>query len=138
MPSAIILLPRFDMSVSALLDDLEQRGLLQTTLVVVMGEFGRAPLVALEKNFAGTSPGRKHWGACYSVVLAGAGITPGALYGSSDRHAAYPQADPVTPGDLAATMLHSLGISSNAHYTDPNDRPYRATTGNPITRLFGG
>ncbi len=132
------LLPRFDISVSALLDDLEQRGLLQTTLVVVMGEFGRAPLVALEKNFAGSSPGRKHWGACYSVVLAGAGITPGALYGSSDRHAAYPKADPVTPGDLAATMLHSLGISPNAHYTDPNERPYRATTGNPITRLFGG
>lgn len=132
------LLPRFDLSVSALLEDLEQRGLLQTTLVVVMGEFGRAPLVALEKNFAGSSPGRKHWGACYSVVLAGAGITPGAIYGSSDRNAAYPQSDPVTPGDLAATMFHSLGISPDAHYTDPNDRPYRATTGNPITRLFSG
>jgi Protein of unknown function (DUF1501) len=132
------LLPRFDFSVSALLDDLDQRGLLKTTLVVVMGEFGRAPLVALEKNFAGSSPGRKHWGACYSVVLAGAGVTPGAIYGSSDRHGAYPQSDPVTPGDLAATMFHALGISSNDHYTNHNDRPYRATTGNPITRLFGG
>jgi hypothetical protein len=132
------LLPRFDLSVSALLEDLDQRGLLQTTLVVVMGEFGRAPLVALEKNFAGSSPGRKHWGACYSVVLAGAGITPGAIYGASDRHAAYPQADPVTPGDLCATMFHSLGISSHAHYTDLNDRPYRATSGNPVTRLFRG
>ncbi|HEV3387100.1 MAG TPA: DUF1501 domain-containing protein, partial [Gemmata sp.] len=123
------LLPRFDRSVSALLEDLDQRGLLQTTLVVVMGEFGRAPLVALEKNFAGSSPGRKHWGACYSVVLAGAGITPGAIFGSSDRHAAYPQADPVTPGDLSATMFHALGISSHAHYTDLNDRPYQAIAG---------
>ena len=114
------LLPRFDWSVSALLEDLEQRGLLDTTLVVVMGEFGRAPLVAVEKNFAGSSPGRKHWGACYSVVLAGAGITPGAVYGSSDRHAAYPQTDPVSPGDLAATLFHSLGLSANAHYTDLN------------------
>lgn len=132
------LLPRFDLSVSGLLEDLEQRGLLQSTLVVVMGEFGRAPQVALEKNFAGSSPGRKHWGRCYSVVLAGAGITPGAIYGNSDRHAAYPQSDPVTPGDLCATMFHSLGISSNEHFTDLNNRPYRATTGNPVTRLFGG
>jgi hypothetical protein len=131
------LLPRFDHSVSALVEDLEQRGLMKSTLVVIMGEFGRAPLVALEKNFAGSTPGRKHWGACYSVVLAGAGITPGAIYGSSDRHAAYPQADPVTPGDLAATMFHALGIGENTHYTDPNERPYRITTGNPITRLFG-
>ncbi len=132
------LLPRFDWSVSALLEDLHQRGLLQTTLVVVMGEFGRAPLVALEKNFAGSSPGRKHWGACYSVVLCGAGVAPGAVYGASDRHGAYPQADPTTPGDLAATMFHALGIGADAHFTDLNNRPYRAVSGNPITRLFGG
>ena len=130
------LLPRFDLSLAALIEDLAQRGLLETTLLVVMGEFGRAPLVALEKNFAGTTPGRKHWGACYSVVLAGAGVTPGAVYGSSDRHAAYPQADPVTPGDLAATMFHALGIPADAHYTDATNRPYRATTGNPVTALF--
>jgi hypothetical protein len=131
------LLPRFDFTLSALLEDLAQRGLLDTTLVVVMGEFGRAPLVALEKNFAGTTPGRKHWGACYSVVLAGAGVTSGALYGASDRHAAYPQADPVTPGDLSATLFHALGISAEAHYTDLTNRPYRATTGTPVTKLFG-
>jgi hypothetical protein len=131
------LLPRFDYSVSELLEDLAQRGLLETTLVVIMGEFGRAPLVAVEKSFAGSSPGRKHWGNCYSVVLAGAGVTPGAIYGSSDRHGAYPQADPVTPGDLAATMFHSLGLAPDDHYTDLNNRPYRATTGNPVTRLFG-
>jgi len=130
------LLPRFDHSLSAFLLDLEQRGLLETTLVVVMGEFGRAPLVALEKNFAGTSPGRKHWGACYSVVLAGAAIAPGAVFGKSDRFAAYPQSDPVTPGDLAATKFHALGIPADAHYTDLTERPYRAVTGNPVTKLF--
>jgi hypothetical protein len=130
------LLPRFDHSVSAFLEDMHTRGLLETTLVVVMGEFGRAPLVALEKNFAGNSPGRKHWGACYSVLLAGAGVTPGSVLGKSDRIAAYPQAEPTTPGDLAATMFHSLGLPHDAHYTDANDRPYRAVTGTPITKLF--
>jgi hypothetical protein len=131
------LLPRFDHSVSAFLEDLRTRGLLESTLVVVMGEFGRAPIVALEKNFAGSSPGRKHWGACYSVVLAGAGIVPGSVFGASDRIAAYPQSDPTTPGDLAATMFHALGIPADAHYTDATDRPYRAVTGTPITKLFG-
>lgn len=130
------LLPRFDQSIATLIEDLTQRGLLDSTLLVVMGEFGRAPLVAVEKNFAGTSPGRKHWGACYSVVLAGAGIAPGAVYGSSDRHAAYPQTDPMTPGDLAATMFHALGIPAEANYADATNRPFRATTGNPVTRLF--
>ena len=131
------LLPRFDHSVSAFLEDLHQRGLLASTLVVIMGEFGRAPLVALEKNFAGSSPGRKHWGGCYSVVLAGAGVVPGAVVGKSDRIAAYPQAEPTTPGDLAATMFHALGIGADAHYTDATNRPYRLTTGNPVTKLFG-
>jgi hypothetical protein len=131
------LLPRFDHSVSAFLDDMRERGLLDTTLVVIMGEFGRAPLVALEKNFAGSSPGRKHWGQCYSVVLAGAGVVPGSLYGKSDRVAAYPQSEPTAPGDLAATMFHALGIPADAHYTDATNRPYRAATGSPVTKLFG-
>jgi hypothetical protein len=131
------LLPRFDNSVSAFLEDLSQRGLLASTLVVVMGEFGRAPLVAIEKSFAGQgSPGRKHWAGCYSVVLAGAGVVPGAIVGKSDRFAAYPQADPTTPGDLSATMFHALGIDANAHYTDATNRPYRLTTGNPVVKLF--
>jgi hypothetical protein len=130
------LLPRFDHSVSAFLEDLADRGLLETTLVVVMGEFGRAPLVALEKNFAGSSPGRKHWGACYSVVLAGAGVTPGAVVGRSDRIAAYPQSDPTTPGDLFATMFHALGIPADTHYEDLTSRPQRIVTGDPILKLF--
>ena len=60
----------------------------------------------------------------------------GALYGKSDRIAAYPQTDPTTPGDLAATMFHALGIPPDAHYTDATDRPYRAVTGTPVTKLF--
>src|SRR5262249_44520601 len=104
------LLPTFDHGFSALLEDLEARGLLNDTLVVCMGEFGRAPLVAVEKNFKGSSPGRKHWAQCYSVLLAGAGIRRGAVYGSSDRHGAYPQSNPITPGDLAATLFHALAI----------------------------
>lgn len=129
------LLPRFDASVSTFLEDMQVRGLLDSTLVVVMGEFGRAPLVALEKNFAGSSPGRKHWGACYSVLLAGAGVIPG-VFGASDRIAAYPQSEPTAPGDLAATMFHALGFAPDAHYTDATDRPYRAVTGHPILKLF--
>jgi hypothetical protein len=130
------LLPRFDQTFSTLLTDLEERGLLKDTLVVAMGEFGRAPTVALEKNFAGTSPGRKHWGGCYSVVLAGAGVKQGFVYGSSDRRAAYPQADPVTPGDLTATLLHALGLDPGGHYTDAAARPYRLAAGDPVTKLF--
>jgi len=131
------LLPRFDRSVSTLLEDMEQRGLLKDTLVVIMGEFGRAPVVALERTIAGRgAPGRKHWAACYSVVLAGAGITPGAVYGSSDRHAAYPASQPVTPGDLAATLFHALGIPAETHFHDLNQRPQRIVSGDPVTKLF--
>jgi hypothetical protein len=93
--------------------------------------------VATEKNFVGRgSPGRKHWAACYSVVLAGAGVTPGASYGRSDKQAAYPLADPVAPGDLAATMFHALGIPADTHYEDFTNRPSRIVTGSPVTKLF--
>jgi hypothetical protein len=130
------LLPSFDHGFSALLEDLDARGLLTETLVVCMGEFGRAPLVAVEKTFKGSSPGRKHWAQCYSIVLAGAGIRRGAVYGASDRYAAYPQSNPISPGDLAATLFHALGIAADTHFTDLTNRPHRATTGNPVTGLF--
>jgi hypothetical protein len=131
------LLPSFDHSFSALLEDLEARGLLKDTLVVCMGEFGRAPLVAVEKNFKGSSPGRKHWAQCYSVVLAGAGIRRGAIHGASDHHGAYPQSNPVSPGDLAATLFHALGIPADTHFTDLTNRPHRVVSGNPVAGLFG-
>jgi hypothetical protein len=131
------LLPRFDLSFSALLEDLETRGLLETTLVICMGEFGRAPLVALERSFKGSTPGRKHWAAAYSIALAGAGIRPGAVYGSTDRLAAYPRSRPVAPWDIAATIFHALGIDPHTTYTDPLNRPATLTTGRATTGLFG-
>lgn len=131
------LLPRFDMGFSALLEDLEQRGLLETTLVVCMGEFGRAPRVAPEPRFEGATPGRKHWAACYTIMLAGAGIRPGAVYGASDKMGAYPSLNPVTPADLTATMFASLGIDPTGHFDDSTGRPTPITPGQPVTGLFG-
>jgi hypothetical protein len=132
----IHLLPRFDQSFSALLEDLHLRGLLDSTLVVCMGEFGRAPLVALEKTFAGATPGRKHWAGVYSIVLAGAGVAGGGVVGSSDRHGAYPSSNAVGPWDVAATMFHALGVAPNGHYTDPANRPFPITRGEPIAALY--
>jgi hypothetical protein len=130
------LLPRFDHGFSALLEDLHERGLLKETLVVCMGEFGRAPLVAIEKTAGRGSPGRKHWAACYSVLLAGAGIAEGAVFGKSDKQAAAVVDEPVSPGDLSATMFHALGIAADTHFTDLTNRPARIVSGNPVTRLF--
>jgi len=130
------LLPRFDASFSCLLDDLHDRGLLETTLVVCLTEFGRAPVIAVERNFAGNLPGRKHWASCYSVALAGAGIKPGTTFGASDRQGAYPQHHPVTPGDLAATIFHALGVDASRHFEDGIGRLYPIATGTPVTGLF--
>ncbi|MBY0397993.1 MAG: DUF1501 domain-containing protein, partial [Thermoleophilia bacterium] len=132
------LLPRFDRSVSALLEDLESRGLLDETLVLITGEFGRAPLVALEPKFAGASPGRKHWAGAYSVFFAGAGVRRGAVLGASDRLGAYPSADPVGPWDLAATLFAALGVDPAAELHDPLGRPFPITLGRPIAGLYGG
>ena len=130
------LLPRFDWTFSALLDDLQERGLLETTLVICMGEFGRSPLVAVEKNFAGSSPGRKHWGGCYSVAFAGAGVTPGAVYGASDRIGAYPSSNPHAPPDILATAFAALGVDPGGHFVDRLGRPYPICTGSAIKGLF--
>jgi hypothetical protein len=130
------LLPRFDQSFSALLDDLDQRGLLDTTLVVCLGEFGRAPLVALESKFAGASPGRKHWAAAYSIVVAGAGVRGGATVGATDRHAAYPISTKYGPWDLTATIFHALGIDPAGHFSDSVNRPHPISSGHPIAALY--
>lgn len=131
------LLPRLDRSLSALLEDLQQRGLLETTLVVCMGEFGRAPRVALEPGFAGSIPGRKHWAGAYSVLLAGAGVRGGHVVGASDRIAAFPTTRAHSPCDLAATMFHALGVDPAGHYHDPSDRPWVISAGQPIAELWG-
>ncbi len=130
------LLPKFDQSFSALLEDLDTRGLLDETLVVCLGEFGRAPLVALEPRFAGATPGRKHWAAAYSAVFAGAGVARGKLVGQSDRHAAYPVTTKYAPWDVTATMFHALGINPSGHYRDLTSRPYPLSKGRAIASLF--
>jgi hypothetical protein len=124
------LLPFADQALSALIEDLDARGLLDSTLVVAMGEFGRTPRI----NGEG---GRDHWPDCYTVLLAGGGVRGGAVYGASDRSGAYPAADPVTPGDLAATIFWRFGIDPSAEIRDQAARPYRVAEGQPLTRLFG-
>jgi len=131
------LLPRFDQTFSALLMDLEQRGLLDQTLVVCMGEFGRAPLVALEPRFAGATPGRKHWASVYSIVMAGAGVTRGGVVGASDRQGAYPRTRPIGPWDVIATMFDALGLDPAGHYQDSERRPYVICDGTPIPEIYG-
>jgi hypothetical protein len=123
------LLPPADQALAALIEDLDQRGLLDTTLVVALGEFGRTPKI----NAQG---GRDHWPDCYSVLLAGGGVTGGAVFGASDRIGAYPAVDPVTPGDLAATIYWRFGLDPAAEIHDHSGRPHRLAAGEPIKRLF--
>ena len=130
------LLPRFDQSFSALLEDLDQRGLLESTLVVCLGEFGRAPLVAIESKFKGASAGRKHWAAAYSIVVAGAGVRGGATVGATDRQAAYPISTKYAPWDVTATIFHALGIDPSGHFYDSSNRPYPVSSGQPIAALY--
>jgi hypothetical protein len=132
------LLPRFDQSFSALLEDLDGRGLLDQTLVICMGEFGRAPRVALETTFAGQTPGRKHWSKNYSIVMAGAGVSRGAVFGGSDRIAAHPVADRVGPWDVAATVFAALGVDPSTEYLDLLGRPFPISIGTPIAGLYRG
>lgn len=123
------LLPQADRALAALIQDLDERGLLESTLVVATGEFGRTPTI-------NASAGRDHWPDCYSVVLAGGGVRGGQVFGSSDRIGAYPETDPVTPADLAATIFWRFGIDPTTEVRDTTNRPHRIATGDPIARLF--
>lgn len=131
------LLPRFDEGLSALIEDLDDRGLLDETLVLCMGEFGRAPLVAREKNFAGSSPGRKHWSWVYSIAMAGAGVLPGSVVGSSDARGAYPTVEPYGPWDVMATVFSALGIDPHQRYTDALNRPFQICEGRVMEAVYG-
>jgi hypothetical protein len=125
-------LPVLDAAVSALLVDLEERGLLERTLVVVIGEFGRTPRINQNK---GANPGRQHWPTCYSGILAGGGIRGGRIYGESDKIGAYVKDKPVRPQDLSATIFHALGVPYEAQVTrDGLSRPL--STGKPLLELF--
>ena len=118
-----------DRAFSALLDDLSTRGLLNDTLVVWMGEFGRAPLIEREG-------GRGHWARCYSVVFAGAGINAGMVHGRSDRRAAYPVDGAVSPQDVVTTIYHCLGIAADTELTDALGRPFRLCQGKVIRSVL--
>ena len=124
------LAPPADQSFAALIKDLGNRGLLEETLVIAMGEFGRTPKI-------NGNAGRDHWPNCYSVVLAGGGVRGGRTYGASDKVGAYPDSDAVSPGDLAATLFWRFGLDPVREIVDLTGRPYTFAIGNPIKALFG-
>ncbi len=122
------LLPYLDQSVSALLDDLAESGLLETTLVIVMGEFGRTPKINKDA-------GRDHWGPANSALIAGAGVRGGTVVGATDKLAAYVTDDKQTPENIAATIYDTLGIPRHANWSDFDGRPYELYRGEPIAGL---
>lgn len=125
------LLPTFDQGCSALLTDLDERGLLDETLVVALGEMGRTP-----KANAGW--GRDHWSSCFPCLIAGAGVRGGTVYGSTDAHAAYPESHAVSPEDLAKTIYWALGIDPDLVLPDREGRPRpMVESGKPLRALFG-
>ena len=122
--------------VAALLDDLESRGLLDETLVVVTGEFGRTPRIGASTGNNNTRDGRDHWAAVFSAALAGGGVQGGQTIGRADKIGAYHASRPYAPADLAATIYQSLGIDPATEARDRLNRPVRLCTGEPIAPLF--
>ncbi len=128
---ARVLLPDLDRAFSALLDDLDRRGRLQSTLVIAAGEFGRTPRL----NSAG---GRDHWPGVWSIAMAGAAIRGGQVLGRSDAHAAYPADRPVTPQDVLASIYHILGIDAGLYLPRRGGQPFAPVEGaQPIRELLG-
>ena len=123
------LLPPAEQAFSALIEDLDERGLLETTLVVALGEFGRTPKI-------NGNAGRDHWPNCYTALLAGGGVKGGTIYGASDRAGAYPATSPVLPADVAATILTLFGVDPAAETHDPLGRPFRICEGQPLLDLL--
>lgn len=123
------LLPPADKALAALITDLDERGLLDSTLIVATGEFGRTPQINKDA-------GRDHWPDCYTALLAGGGVAGGAIHGASDRNGAYPALDPVTPADLAATIFWRFGLDPKQHIRDRTSRPWTLADGEPIRRIF--
>jgi uncharacterized protein (DUF1501 family) len=123
------LCPTFDQAFSALVSDLDERGLLEQTLVIANAEFGRTPNV-------NRSSGRDHWPFVYSLALAGAGVKRGVVYGSSDNIAAYPTSHPHDPADMAATIYHLLGVPADTWIHDQTGRPIQLVIGQKIDGLL--
>jgi hypothetical protein len=125
------LVPPFDRAFHALMTDLEAAGKLSETLVVVAAEFGRSPKITRSNG------GREHWPDCFSVLFAGAGITGGQVYGQSDKIAARPASNPVTPADFTATIYYCLGLDPHTELHDQGGRPFVLSKGTPIGPLVG-
>ncbi len=123
------LMPPCDRAFSALLEDLGRSGMLADTLVVWMGEFGRTPQI-------NSSGGRDHWGMCQSVVMAGGGVRGGVVHGKSDKTAAYPEEDPISPGDIGATLYSLMGIRPDSEIVDQTGRPHPLVRGEPIAAIL--
>lgn len=129
--------PVFDRSLSALLADLFDRGLLDSTLVIAVGEFGRSPKIGAPTTNNVGPGGRDHWPECYSCLIAGGGVRPGQVYGASDRNGAYPNQSPVHPYELLSTIYHAVGIDRGTQYHDNLQRPRGLVEhGGPILGLF--
>ncbi|MFN0055566.1 MAG: DUF1501 domain-containing protein [Planctomycetales bacterium] len=129
--------PVFDRALAALLEDLGERGLLDKTLVVVAGEFGRSPKIGAQTTNNVGPGGRDHWPDCYSALMAGGGVRPGQVYGESDRFGAYQKTNPVHPYDLISTVFHALGVDPETEYQDTQNRPRRLVDhGGPVLGLF--
>ena len=128
------LLPPLDQAVSTLLDDLEERGLLEETLVVMLGEFGRTPRIAPLKP--GDVPGRDHWSAVFPAVFAGGGVVGGQVIGKSDKLGAYPASRTFGPPDLAATVYNALGVDPATELQDRLGRPLRLCSGEVMAPLY--
>jgi hypothetical protein len=125
-----VLCPMFDVGFSALIEDLDQRGLLDETLVVAIAEFGRTPKI---NQFGG----RDHWGHVFSFAMAGAGISGGQVYGTSDKIGGHPASNRVEPQELVATLFHLLGIGHEATFPDRTGRPLTVSKGEPLWKLLG-
>jgi hypothetical protein len=129
--------PVFDQSAAALIADLAARGLLDETMVIAVGEFGRTPRIGASTTMNVGPGGRDHWPHCYSALVAGGGVRGGQVYGESDRHAAFPKTDPAHPFDLIATVYHALGIDHATSFLDMTNRPRRLVDhGEPLHGLF--
>ncbi len=129
------LLPPFDQAVSALIDDLDARGLQDEVLVIVTGEFGRTPRIGVvsTKDGAGATPdGRDHWGSVFTLLAFGAGVARGQVLGASNRLASHPASAAYSPADLGATILEALGVDTRAEVYDRFGRPFPVNLGTPI------
>lgn len=130
--------PMLDSGLSALLEDLDERGLLDETLVVALGEFGRSPQRGVSTSGNGNSAdGRDHWPYCYTACVAGAGIRRGAVYGKSDQTASAPLETPVHPIELLATIYHAVGINPQTVVYNHLNQPRELVKAEPVTKLFG-